>query len=59
MFRDNEANKCLLEESINMMMETINQLKSFNTTTFQAQPTTNGDGNTSNEATPLVNIVDA
>ena len=36
MLSDNEANMWLLEESNKMMMETIAQLKSSNTTTSQA-----------------------
>ena len=37
-------------------METIIQLKSSNTTTSQAQLTTNGERNTSSRAIPLINV---
>ena len=54
--KENEAKMRMLEESNKLMMETIIQLKSSNATTSQAQPTTNGEGNTSNRAVPLVNV---
>ena len=56
MLRDNEAKMRILEESNKLMMETIIQLKSSNTTTSQAQPIDNGEGNTSSEVIPLVNV---
>ena len=54
--KDNEAKMRMLEENNKLMIETIIQLKSSNATTSKAQPTANGEGNTSSRAIPLINV---